>query len=134
MKKLHLLIFSLICFSAISQSHTFRCLEAEVFAKGCTTCDNARTGKMITGIEATINSTKIELLNPIVVKYDSASATLIDYKNNTAKIFLANSAYANMTSLLKAIGQCTTPDGFPKIDTLQKIKHNNSPRFDRDQF
>lgn len=119
MKKLHLLIFSLICFSAISQSHTFRCLEAEVFAKGCTTCDNARTGKMITGIEATINSTKIELLNPIVVKYDSASATLIDYKNNTAKIFLANSAYANMTSLLKAIGQCTTPDGFPKIDTLQ---------------
>jgi hypothetical protein len=78
-----------------------------------------RTGKMITGIETTVDGKKTELLNPIVVKYDSVKAILIDYKNLTATLTLANTAYGTMTDLLKAIGKCTTPDGTAQyIDTL----------------
>lgn len=114
-----LILFYFLIAGITAQTHTFRCLESEIYARGCTTCDNVRTGKMITGIETTVDGKKTELLNPIVVKYDSVKAILIDYKNLTATLTLANTAYGTMTDLLKAIGKCTTPDGTAQyIDTL----------------
>lgn len=115
---LAVLLFSL---QSYSQTHTFRCLESEVFNPGCLTCDNTRTGKMITGIETTVSGTKRELLNPIIVKYDTSrqSVTLVDYRNVTSTLILANTAYDSMHLLLKALAVCQTPDGSAQyIDTL----------------
>ena len=116
----HHLLIPLILLSTIvsSQTVTFKCLEAEMFPKGCPTCDNSRTGKMITGIELTMTGIKTEFINPIIVKYDSLNqVTFTDYRFVTKTFKLSNTGYSDMASLLRAAGQCMSPD--PRIDTIQ---------------
>jgi len=89
-----------------------------MFPKGCPTCDNSRTGKMITGIELTMTGIKTEFINPIIVKYDSLNqVTFTDYRFVTKTFKLSNTGYSDMASLLRAAGQCMSPD--PRIDTIQ---------------
>lgn len=118
LSNLFLLIFFLISSNLFSQAHSFRCLENEVYSIGCTTCDNVRTGKMITGIEVTLDGRKIELYNPIIAKYTTTAVTLIDYKFNTATIVLANTYFASITDLLNAVKVCSDIGYSAGIDTL----------------
>ncbi|NOT38071.1 MAG: hypothetical protein HOP11_11915, partial [Saprospiraceae bacterium] len=113
-----LLLFSsiLITINSNAQSTTFKCLEGAIYDKGCITCDNVRTGKMISGIETTVGTKKTELLNPIVVKYDSANVILIDHKFTTSTLKLSNTVYPTIVSLLKDLRLCINPDGFPTLD------------------
>jgi len=118
LSNLFLLIFFLISSNLFSQAHSFRCLENEVYSIGCTTCDNVRTGKMITGIEVTLDGRKIELYNPIIAKYTTTAVTLIDYKFTTATIVLANTYFGSITALLNAVKVCSDIGYSAGIDTL----------------
>ncbi|MEP7197276.1 MAG: hypothetical protein ABI851_12210 [Saprospiraceae bacterium] len=124
MKK-HIFLYFFLFISLLSlnaQTATFRCLESEIFAKGCPTCDNSRTGKMITGVELTLSGVKTEFINPIIVKFDSLdNITLIDYRFVTKTFKLSNTSYSTTTQCLKALAYCTSPDGRPSIDTLQFV-------------
>ena len=101
-----------------SQAHNFRCLENEVYAIGCTTCDNSRTGKMITGMSVTLDGKTTELYNPIVAKYTTTTVTLIDYKFTTVTIKLASTYFASITDLLNAVKVCSDIGYSAGIDTL----------------
>ena len=118
MKKLLFLIFSFLSINLFSQAHNFRCLENEVYAIGCTTCDNSRTGKMITGMSVTLDGKTTELYNPIVAKYTTTTVTLIDYKFTTVTIKLASTYFASITDLLNAVKVCSDIGYSAGIDTL----------------
>lgn len=120
MKLSNLLILFVFLISAnlFSQAHNFRCLENEVYSIGCTTCDNVRTGKMITGMEVDIDGRKTELYNPIIAKYTTTTVTLIDYKFTTVTIKLASTYFASITDLLNAVKVCSDIGFSAGIDTL----------------
>ena len=118
MRYLYLLLFSILFIQVKAQTETFVCLEKKVYPIGCTSCDNVRTGKVITGIEATINSKKTELLDPIIIKYTTTTATLIDYKQATVTFTLANTAYSTIPELLTALSSCQATGSKAVIDTL----------------
>ncbi len=120
MKLSNLLILFLFFISSdlFSQAHNFRCLENEVYSIGCTTCDNVRTGKMITGMEVDIDGRKTELYNPIIAKYTTTTVTLIDYKFTTVTIKLASTYFASITDLLNAVKVCSDIGYSAGIDTL----------------
>ena len=120
MKLSNLLILFLLFISSnlFSQAHNFRCLENEVYSIGCTTCDNSRTGKMITGMEVDIDGRKTELYNPIIAKYTTTTVTLIDYKFTTVTIKLASTYFASITDLLNAVKVCSDIGFSAGIDTL----------------
>lgn len=121
MKRIITLLFTSLFLSANAQT-TFRCLESEIFAKGCPTCDNSRTGKMITGIELNQSGVKTEFINPVIVKYDSLNnVTITDYRFVSKTFKLSQTSYDSIKPLLKALGYCTSPDGRPFIDTLQYV-------------
>lgn len=120
MKLSNLLILFLLFISSnlFSQAHNFRCLENEVYSIGCTTCDNVRTGKMITGMEVDIDGRKTELYNPIIAKYTTTTVTLIDYKFTTVTIKLASTYFASIADLLNAVKVCSDIGFSAGIDTL----------------
>ena len=120
MKLSNLLILFVFLISAnlFSQAHNFRCLENEVYSIGCTTCDNVRTGKMITGMEVDIDGRKTELYNPIIAKYTTTTVTLIDYKFTTVTIKLASTYFASIADLLNAVKVCSDIGFSAGIDTL----------------
>ena len=120
MKLSNLLILFLLFISSnlFSQAHNFRCLENEVYSIGCTTCDNSRTGKMITGMEVDIDGRKTELYNPIIAKYTTTTVTLIDYKFTTVTIKLASTYFASIADLLNAVKVCSDIGFSAGIDTL----------------
>jgi len=111
-------LFLFISSNLFSQAHSFRCLENEVYSIGCTTCDNVRTGKMITGIEVNLDGRKTELYNPIIAKYTTTTVTLIDYKFTTVTIKLASTYFASITDLLNAVKVCSDIGYSAGIDTL----------------
>lgn len=118
MKNIVILLLTFLSINLFSQAHNFRCLENEVYSIGCTTCDNVRTGKMITGMEVTIDGTTKELYNPIIAKYTTSTVTLIDYKFNTATIKLSSTYFATITDLLNAVKVCSDIGFSAGIDTL----------------
>lgn len=118
MKNILFFFFTLLSVNLFSQAHNFRCLENEVYSIGCTTCDNVRTGKMITGMAVTLDGKTTELYNPIIAKYTTTTVTLIDYKFTTVTIKLASTYFATITDLLNAVKVCSDIGFSAGIDTL----------------
>ena len=118
MKNILFFFFTFLSINLFSQAHNFRCLENEVYSIGCTTCDNVRTGKMITGMAVTLDGKTTELYNPIIAKYTTTTVTLIDYKFTTVTIKLASTYFATITDLLNAVKVCSDIGFSAGIDTL----------------
>lgn len=118
MKNILFFFFTFLSVNLFSQAHNFRCLENEVYSIGCTTCDNVRTGKMITGMAVTLDGKTTELYNPIIAKYTTTTVTLIDYKFTTVTIKLASTYFASITDLLNAVKVCSDIGFSAGIDTL----------------
>lgn len=118
MKNILFFLFTFLSINLFSQAHNFRCLENEVYSIGCTTCDNVRTGKMITGMAVTLDGKTTELYNPIIAKYTTTTVTLIDYKFTTVTIKLASTYFATITDLLNAVKVCSDIGFSAGIDTL----------------
>ena len=118
MKNILFFFFTFLSINLFSQAHNFRCLENEVYSIGCTTCDNVRTGKMITGMAVTLDGKTTELYNPIIAKYTTTTVTLIDYKFTTVTIKLSSTYFATITDLLNAVKVCSDIGFSAGIDTL----------------